>query len=286
MARLILLDDATAAPAAGGVVNGHRVAETERSAGGRVAGAGGGVAAGKSSVLQLMREDPELCLLSVEDRLEVAMEFLFTGTTSVTSSISWLLYHVAGKAAHQDAVRQEAHSVFASALRGGGGRGEVPMCHGGVLGRLGQLNYLDACLRETLRLYSPIHIGRICYQDDVAGGYHIPAGADVMTNMWWIHRHPANWAEPDEFKPERFLDAAGQGSKAPHYYPFSMGVRGCPGQAVAFMISKLVASRVFAFLRLTHATVGDVPFKPNLMLPNTPQGMLMHIETFHEVATN
>ena len=25
---------------------------------------------------------------------------------------------------------------------------------------------------------------------------HIVAGADVMTNMWWIHRNPAYWSVP------------------------------------------------------------------------------------------
>jgi len=33
-----------------------------------------------------------------------------------------------------------------------------------LLRHLGDLTYLDACLRETLRLYCPIHIGRICFE--------------------------------------------------------------------------------------------------------------------------
>ena len=50
----------------------------------------------------------------------------------------------------------------------------------------------------------------------------------------------------------------GATTKPDHYYPFSMGVRGCPGQAVAFMISKLVASRLITALRLT----------PGMLLPS------------------
>ena len=92
-----------------------------------------------------------------------------------------------------------------------------------------------------------------------------------MANMWWLHRDASLWADPDTFNPARFMDADGEITRPQHYHPFSMGVRGCPGQAVAFMITKLVAGRLLAALRIRTAS-GSVPsFKPNLMLPNTPQ---------------
>lgn len=62
--------------------------------------------------------------------------------------------------------------VQTHAVEGEGKERERP-----ALKHLASLVYLDACFRETLRLYSPIHIGRVCFQDDVAGGFAIPAGA-------------------------------------------------------------------------------------------------------------
>ena len=115
---------------------------------------------------------------------------------------------------------------------------------------------------------------------DVAGGFAIPEGADVMSNMWWLHRNDAFWPSPHLFDPSRFLDAAGGAVRPDHYFPFSMGVRGCPGQAVAFMISKLVAERLLARASMRTATRGGEPpaFKSNVMLPNTPVCVMVSLE--------
>ena len=95
MRHLIRQDDATAASEAGrakqsvgksgeGRVELKKVAgvegegrEREREGGG-AGGDGEGREGGQWSVLQIMRDDKEFAQLSVEDRLEIAMEFLFT----------------------------------------------------------------------------------------------------------------------------------------------------------------------------------------------------------------
>ncbi|EKX31726.1 hypothetical protein GUITHDRAFT_156504 [Guillardia theta CCMP2712] len=213
------------------------------------------------SVVHMMLQDKELNLETSEDRLEVAMEFLFTGTTSVTSTISWLMWHLSDNIKLQDKVAQEcigyqANSTEESFVRD-----------------LNKLQLLEVCLKETLRMYSPIHIGRMCKHDDVAGGYSIPQGADIMTNMWWVHRNEDNWKDPNKFDPNRFLDSSGNIVKPDHYYPFSMGLRGCPGQAVAFYISKLVVIRLLSSFRFSSQSQQEPLFKPSLMLPNTPAEM-------------
>lgn len=103
----------------------------------------------------------------------------------------------ADNAEYQEAVRSEAvESVVAGAAnalsKNSSGviirenRPETPVVEGEgkererqrpALKHLASLVYLDACFRETLRLYSPIHIGRVCFKDDVAGGFAIPAGS-------------------------------------------------------------------------------------------------------------
>ncbi|XP_042489263.1 xanthotoxin 5-hydroxylase CYP82C4-like [Macadamia integrifolia] len=110
------------------------------------------------------------------------------------------------------------------------------------------LLYLQAIVKETLRLYPPGPVlPRQAMEDCQLGGYHVPKGTRLLVNVWKLHRDPNVWSDPDEFKPERFLtthanvDFKGQ----QHYYiPFSAGRRPCPGVALATEIFHLALARV------------------------------------------
>lgn len=54
-------------------------------------------------------------------------------------------------------------------------------------------------------------------------GYTIPAGDIVMANIYWIHREPSLWSQPEEFLPERWLNSDNKIVKPKHYIPFSVG---------------------------------------------------------------
>ena len=53
--------------------------------------------------------------------------------------------------------------------------------------------------------------------------YDIPKGAVVVPNLWHSHFNPSVWSEPRQFRPERFLDAAGKLSVPEHLIPFGVG---------------------------------------------------------------
>lgn len=56
----------------------------------------------------------------------------------------------------------------------------------------------------------------------------------VMINQWALHHDPEFWKDPDEFRPERFLEADGTPAPKPdNFMPFSMGRRVCLGESVA-----------------------------------------------------
>jgi cytochrome P450 family 135 len=95
----------------------------------------------------------------------------------------------------------------------------------------GEDAYLTATIQETLRLRPVISIVIRRLTEPVAiGGYELPAGAAVVPAIHLVHRDPRIYPEPDQFRPERFLE------EPPGTYtwiPFGGGVRRCLGAAFA-----------------------------------------------------
>lgn len=112
---------------------------------------------------------------------------------------------------------------------------------------LGHMPYLKAVVKETLRLHVPIPllVPRESMQDIKLKGYHIAAGTRVIVNAWAIARDPTYWDEPEEFKPERFLDSSidVKGNDF-QVIPFGAGRRGCPGITFAMAVNELVLANL------------------------------------------
>lgn len=103
---------------------------------------------------------------------------------------------------------------------------------------IGNLPYLEAVVKETLRLHpaGPM-ILRQSSEDCRVGGYEIPARTTVFVNVWAVGRDAEEWTEPLEFKPERFV-GSGVDYRGQHYQmlPFGSGRRSCPGTALAMLV--------------------------------------------------
>jgi cytochrome P450 len=62
----------------------------------------------------------------------------------------------------------------------------------------------------------------------------LPAGVSIVPSIHLVHRRADIYERPNEFEPERFLEA--EGGKAPGTYtwiPFGGGIRRCLGAAFA-----------------------------------------------------
>ncbi|CAI0413820.1 unnamed protein product [Linum tenue] len=113
---------------------------------------------------------------------------------------------------------------------------------------LKELNYLNAVVKETCRLHVGI-MARVASQPCTVAGYAVPKGATVFINTWAIHRDPEFWADPLQFKPERFLDGRFDfmGSSF-QFLPFGSGRRVCVGLNLAERLMKYVlASMLHSF---------------------------------------
>jgi cytochrome P450 family 135 len=113
--------------------------------------------------------------------------------------------------------------------------------------------YLDACVKETLRLCPavPLVMRRLLVPMQL-GDYTIPPDTIVAPCVYLMHQRADVYPEPLEFKPERFLDSdAGTYT----WIPFGGGVRRC----VAWYFAQLEMKRVMEVVlrELELRPVGD-----------------------------
>ena len=158
------------------------------------------------------------------------LTMLIAGHDTSTALLAWAL-HLFGK--HPEVMiqaRDEVDSIIAT--------DEVTITH------VDGLDYLDAMIKETLRLYPPIHVGnRIVNDDTTISGYELKAGTRVMASIYLSHRDERYWEEPLEFNPQRF---GPDGERVPPftYIPFGGGPRVCIGATFAQVEAKVVLARI------------------------------------------
>ncbi|KAL3745396.1 hypothetical protein ACJRO7_014495 [Eucalyptus globulus] len=94
------------------------------------------------------------------------------------------------------------------------------------------LTYLRSVIKEALRLHPPLPllVPRETIEDCKIRGYNVPRGTTAFINLTAIARDPKSWENPEEFRPERFLNSSID-YKGQNYgfLPFGSGRRGCPG---------------------------------------------------------
>ena len=117
--------------------------------------------------------------------------------------------------------------------------------------------YLDAVVRETLRVRPVISdVGRMLTREAEVAGHVLPAGTFVMAAIAALHVRPDLWSDPQELRPERFLDGSPEGDGFA-WVPFGGGVRRCLGASFAQMEMRIILREVFRRVRLRAASPQD-----------------------------
>lgn len=160
------------------------------------------------------------------------LTLLIAGHETTASALTWAWHLLATHPDTQDRLRREINQVI-----------------GARAPQYADLPHLTCCRRvieETLRLYPPAWlITRRAIEADVLDGHPIPAGVIVIISPYTIHRHPAYWTEPEQFRPERFASERGD-HPWPRwaYIPFGGGPRVCIGQNFGMVEAMLILAAV------------------------------------------
>ncbi|KAK5652338.1 hypothetical protein OQA88_10530 [Cercophora sp. LCS_1] len=113
-----------------------------------------------------------------------------------------------------------------------------------------KLSYMLAVLNEALRMYPPVTSNLVRAVPEggaqVAGRF-IPGGTYVEVQHWSVNHSKDNFADPWEFKPERFLDPK-KTDVLEALQAFSTGPRNCIGRNLAYAEMRIILARlVFDF---------------------------------------
>ncbi|KAI0236828.1 hypothetical protein L0F63_001480 [Massospora cicadina] len=208
--------------------------------------------------------------LSYDQMFSEAHVLLVSGTNTVSTTISLLICLVLK--------HPEVHKKLCDEVREGvDGLISYHQCK--------KLPYVEAVIHEVLRLYPVASIPTLRITPSGGrklGDYFIPEKTQVGVPLYSLHRSRQLWKDPDEFLPERWLDAANCIVKHAHYLPFSKGPRACIGKELAWMEMKLVISNLFRSYQLSLVNPNlelKVIASPGLQ----PLGgrILIHVKPFH-----
>jgi cytochrome P450 len=156
-----------------------------------------------------------------------AMTIFLAGHETTANALSWAFYLLARHPEAYARLRSEAATVL-------GGRPATAA-------DLPRLGYALQVFKETLRLYPPAYLtSRMATCDVDVGGQTIPAGMDVLANVYGMQRNAEYFPEPERFSPERFEAAAEKRIPKGAYLPFGAGARVCIGNSFALMEGQLV----------------------------------------------
>jgi len=182
--------------------------------------------------------DPRLDDEIIRDQL---LTMLIAGHDTSTAMLSWALY-LMGK---HPQVMMEAEREVLEVWK----NDESSTSSAWGEQTLHRMIYLDQVIKETLRLYPPIHVGNRFAKEEVnLNGYTVPENSRLMVSIFLTHRDKTVWDAPESFCPHRFDRSQQSGSteRKPSlaYIPFGGGPRNCIGATFAQIEGKVVLSLI------------------------------------------
>lgn len=118
---------------------------------------------------------------------------------------------------------------------------------------LNNLPYLEMIIKETLRMHPVLPVlGREATKDIQLKSCTIPAGANILINMFSVQRNPEYWGDDAHlFNPDRFLPENFSKIHPYAYAPFSSGPRICIGMKYGMNVMKVVLSHILRNYKVT-----------------------------------
>ncbi|CAH8324392.1 unnamed protein product [Eruca vesicaria subsp. sativa] len=187
------------------------------------------------SLLDITQQNQEE--FTMKDMKHLLFDMFVAGTDTNASTMEWVMTELLRNPEKMVRAQSEIRQVI----------GED-----GVLGEsdIPKLSYLQAIVKETLRLHPPLPIIPRKSESDVQIlGFLVPRNTQVLVNLWAMGQDSSVWENPMKFEPERFLsreiDVRGKDFEL---IPFGSGRKMCPGISMALTTMHMVlASLLYSY---------------------------------------
>ena len=179
-----------------------------------------------TSLVEVMLAKEDSGEITNDMTCDLCMDLIIAGTDTSAQTVNWFLLLMANNPEIQAKVHEELDQTI--------GRYGMPTVDDRT-----RLPFTFSCLAESMRYRTigPLGLPHKASEDTEIGGYLVPAGTQVLGNIYSIHHDPRHWDSPDEFIPERFLPkedgSMSDALTSQAYLPFGTGHRRCPGRRFA-----------------------------------------------------
>ncbi|XP_049519857.1 cytochrome P450 3A41-like isoform X4 [Dermacentor silvarum] len=194
------------------------------------------------------KENAEVKKMSLDEITAQGIVFFIAGVESVSTAISVTTYYLACNPDCQDRVIAEIDNALS--------KGEL------TYDSLQEMPYLDACLKEGLRLVpSDLVLMRLCTEETTVAGIHFKPGMCVDIPLAGIHYDPEYFPEPEKFNPERFMPENKDALRPFTYMPFGAGPRNCVGMRLGLLQAKTALACLLQHFKFETCPETAIPLK-------------------------
>jgi len=185
-------------------------------------------------VLMSIRDEDGTLRFSADQVTGVFISMMFAGHHTTSTTASWMIIELLKRPDELARVVDELDALYAN--------GEEVSYQA-----LREMPWLEASLKETLRLHPPlILLLRVATEDIEFREFTIHAGEMVGASPWVSNRIAEDFVDADRFDPSRYIDPREEDRLNPWtWIPFGAGRHRCVGQAFALMQLKAIFSVLF-----------------------------------------
>ncbi|XP_063995643.1 uncharacterized protein LOC135172998 [Diachasmimorpha longicaudata] len=222
--------------------------------------------------------------LTIQDMVCQAFIFFFGGFDSTSSGMCFVAHLIATHPDVQKKLQEEVDNV-------------CEQCEESVTyDAINNMKFLDAVINESLRLY-PVQpaMDRLCTKS-----FELPPAlpgkepvklepGDILFLPYYaLHRDPNYFPNPNDFRPERFIEDPKMTLHSPAYLPFGAGPRMCIGNRFALLEIKVLIFHLIAKCTLKPGKNMILPLeltKTNLAM-SAKGGFWLELEPRHKYLSN